>query len=68
MTDWRSEKRKRTKLVAIRMTPDERARVDAAAATMGISVGRFIREAALGRAVRLNKRIIDEIVSSYEPT
>lgn len=47
MTSWRSEKRQRTKLVALRLTPDEHQRISRAAAQIGMSLGGFIRAAAI---------------------
>jgi hypothetical protein len=46
-----SEKRQRTQLVTIRMTPDEKRRVTEAAMVAGVSVSEFIRDAAMAVAV-----------------
>lgn len=48
-----SEKRQRTALLAIRMTPAERQRITDATSALGVSAGRFIRDAALSRAAVL---------------
>lgn len=45
-----SEIRQRTKLLAVRMTPDEHQALTAAAAAQGVSIGRFMRDAALLQA------------------
>lgn len=46
----RSEKRQRTVLVVLRMTPDEKQMVDEGAAKVKSSLGSFIRDAAVTRA------------------
>lgn len=59
MAPWRGRKRvkeARTKLIPVRCTADERAAIKAVADKAGLSVGAFLRAAALGdagpRAVR----------------
>lgn len=42
-----SEKRQRTQLVAVRVTPEEKQRITAAAASVGVSAGRLLRDLAL---------------------
>jgi hypothetical protein len=56
---WRGRKRvkdPRTKFIAVRCTPEERAAIDRAARQAGLSVGAYLRRQALGttgpRAVR----------------
>lgn len=46
----RSEKRQRTVIRACRMTPEEKQRITAAAKAAGVSVSKFVRDAALHRA------------------
>lgn len=50
MPSMRSEKRRRTMLVAVRMTPAEKQQITDAAQEHGISVGAFLRQSALIRA------------------
>ena len=48
---WRGRKRvkdPRTKFIAVRCTPEERAAIDRAARQAGLSVGAFLRRQALG--------------------
>jgi uncharacterized protein (DUF1778 family) len=46
----RSEQRQRDKLLAVRVTADERDQIHTAAADHGHSVSRYLRDSALGRA------------------
>ncbi|WP_163761817.1 plasmid mobilization protein [Mycobacterium paragordonae] len=50
----RSEKRQRTVIRACRMTPEEKRSVTAAAKAAGVSVSKFVRDAALHRADQVN--------------
>ena len=47
----RSEKRQKTGIIALRLTPGERVRLQAAAEAAGISLSRLDRESAINRAV-----------------
>lgn len=44
-----SEKRQRTELVAVRLYPDERARLEALAKAHGTQISTLLRESALKR-------------------
>ena len=53
-----TEKRRRGDTITVRVTPDERARIDDLSMQKGLSVGAFMRAAALGDpGVRARRRI-----------
>lgn len=44
----RSEKRRRSDVVSVRLSPDERAAIEELARTAGVQVGTLLRQSALG--------------------
>lgn len=50
VTVAKSEKRQKTRIIALRLTPDERSRLLVASALLRVSLSKFIRDAAIDRA------------------